>query len=87
MATASRKISRKELRQPDWFQVATESAVEYYAAHKALVFTAAGAVIVLLAIVWGWQAFKEKQNSEASQEFTAAYHGSGRRPVKATAQA
>src|SRR5262245_41097406 len=72
MATASRRISRKELRQPDWFQVASENAIEYYAGHKTLVFLAVGAVVVLLAAIWGWQLFKEKQNIEASQEFTTA---------------
>ena len=72
MATASRRISRKELRQPDKFQLASESAIEYYSAHKTLVFSAAAAVIVVLAVIWGWQAFKAKQNIEASQEFTTA---------------
>jgi predicted negative regulator of RcsB-dependent stress response len=69
MATASRRISRKELRQPDWFQVATENAIEYYSAHKALVFSAGAAVVVVLAIIFGWQAFKASQDAEASQEF------------------
>lgn len=72
MATASRRISRKELRQPDWFQVATENALEYYAAHKGLVVAAGCALVLVLAMIWGWQAFKEKQNVAASKEFAAA---------------
>ena len=72
MATASRRISRKELRQPDKFQLASESAIEYYSAHKTLVFSVAAAVLVVLAVIWGWQAFKAKQNIEASREFTTA---------------
>jgi predicted negative regulator of RcsB-dependent stress response len=72
MATASRRISRKELRQPDWFQAATENALEYYATHKTLVFVAAGALVLILALILGWQAFKASQNTKASQEFTKA---------------
>lgn len=72
MATASRRISRKELRQPDQFQIATEAAIEYYAAHKGLVFATVAAVVVVIAIILGWQAFKASQNTEAAQEFTNA---------------
>ncbi|HXF76916.1 MAG TPA: tetratricopeptide repeat protein, partial [Methylomirabilota bacterium] len=72
MATASRRISRKELRQPDWFQVATENALEYYAAHRGLVVAAGCALVLVLAMIWGWQAFKEKQNVAASKEFATA---------------
>jgi predicted negative regulator of RcsB-dependent stress response len=72
MATASRRITRKQLRQPDKFQVFSDQALEYFAAHKALVFAAAGAVIVLALALWGWQSFKERQNVAASHEFTRA---------------
>jgi predicted negative regulator of RcsB-dependent stress response len=72
MTAVSRRITRKQLRQPDWFQIATESALEYYAKHTTWVFAAAGAVILALAIIFGWQAFKANQNSEASREFSAA---------------
>lgn len=72
MATASRRITRKQLRQPDKFQVASESALEYIQAHKALVFSAAAAAVVIIAIVWGWQIFKARQDVAASHEFTKA---------------
>jgi|SRR6185503_3718319 len=72
MATAGRKISRKELRQPDWFQIASENALDYFNHHKNLVFAAVAAVLVIAAIVWGWQLFKERQNLAASQEFGKA---------------
>lgn len=72
MATAGRKISRKELRQPDWFQVASENALDYFNHHKNLVFAAVAAVLVIAAIVWGWQLFKERQNVAAAQEFSKA---------------
>ena len=72
MATAGRKISRKELRQPDWFQVASENSLEYINHHKNLMFAAAAGLVVIAAIVWGWQIFKERQNVAASEEFTKA---------------
>ena len=72
MATAGRKLSRKELRQPDWFQIASENALEYFSLHKNLVFAVAGGVLVIGAIIWSWQIFKERQNIAASREFGKA---------------
>jgi hypothetical protein len=72
MATAGRKISRKELRQPDWFQIASENALEFFNHHKNLVYAALAGVLVIAAIVWGWQIFKERQNIAASEEFGKA---------------
>lgn len=72
MATASRRITRKQLRQPDRFQIAFESAVEYLQTHKRLVFSVVAAAIVIMAIMWGWQFFKATQDVAASHEFTKA---------------
>jgi len=72
MATGSRRISRKQLRQPDWFQLATENALEYFQTHKTVVVSAAAAAVVIIAFVWGWQIFKAKQDIAASHEFTKA---------------
>jgi predicted negative regulator of RcsB-dependent stress response len=72
MATAGRKISRKELRQPDWFQVASENSLDYFNHHKNVVFAAVAGLVVIAAIVWGWQIFKERQNTAASAEFGKA---------------
>jgi tetratricopeptide (TPR) repeat protein len=75
--TQTRRITRKELRQPDRFQVATEQALEYYQSHRNLVFAAIGALVLIGVGIWGWQLFKERQNIAAAQEFTSAtelYH-------------
>jgi hypothetical protein len=72
MATAGRKISRKELRQPDWFQNASENALDYLNHHKGLVLAAAAAVLVIAGIIWGSQIFKERQNVAAAEEFSKA---------------
>jgi tetratricopeptide (TPR) repeat protein len=72
MATASKKISRKELRQPDWFQVASEKAIDYIQERKALVISAALVAVLILVGIWTWQSYKDKQNVAAAQEFTKA---------------
>ena len=73
MATShTRRITRKELRQPDRFQVATEQALEFYQSHKNLVFAAIGGLVLIGIIILGWQLFKERQNTAAAHEFTNA---------------
>ena len=72
MATASKRIRRKDLRQPDWFQVNSEKTIEYFENHKGIVFGAVAAAIVIVVVLWSWQSFKEKQNITAAQEFTKA---------------
>ena len=77
MAAAGKRLSRKELRQPDWFQVTSERAIEYFAGHRGLLFAVAGAVLVILAGIWGWQSIKARQNIAAAEEFAKAvelYH-------------
>jgi predicted negative regulator of RcsB-dependent stress response len=77
MASPSKRLSRKELRQPDWFQTHTEDAFEFYQAHRVKVFLGVAAIILLLLGLWGWRAFKERQDSVAAQEFGQAmtqYH-------------
>ena len=72
MATAGRKITRKELRQPDWFQNASENALDYFYEHNSLVLSAAAAALVIAGIVWGSQIFKERQNVAAAAQFSKA---------------
>jgi len=72
MATASKRITRKELRQPDSFQLGTEKALAFYNDHQALVLSSVGALIIVLAALWGWQVYKDNQNVTASIEFNKA---------------
>jgi len=72
MATASKRITRKDLRQPDWFQVNSKTAIAYFESHKGIVFGAIGAAILIVVVVWSWQSFKERQNITAAQEFIKA---------------
>jgi predicted negative regulator of RcsB-dependent stress response len=72
MATASKRLTRKDLRQPDWFQTTSEKILEIYEENRSRVVIAIAAVLVLLLGIWGWQIFKERQDTMAAQEFTRA---------------
>jgi len=72
MATASKRITRKDLRQPDWFQVNSDKALDFFENHKGLVFGALAAAVVIAVAIWAWQGFKERQNATAAQEFVKA---------------
>ena len=73
MATSHpRRITRKELRQPDKFQIATEQALDFYQTHTNLVYAAVGALLLIGVVIFSWQMFKERQNTAASLEFTNA---------------
>jgi hypothetical protein len=77
MATASKRFSRKDLKRPDWFQVNSELAFEFFAGHKPLMAGAAVALVLIVAAIWGWQQFKARQNVAAAQEYLTAlnfYH-------------
>jgi len=77
MASTSRRLTRKELRQPDWFQTVTEDAFEFYQRQRFAVYLGLAVVILLLLGIWGWGVFKERQDSMAAQEFGQAmtqYH-------------
>lgn len=72
MATSSKRITRKELRQPDWFQVTTEKALDLFTQHRVKVFAGLAAVGVLLLVTAGWQLFKAGHDASASKAFGGA---------------
>jgi predicted negative regulator of RcsB-dependent stress response len=77
MATTSKRISRKELRQPDWFQLTTDNAFDQLAKHRAKAIAVLAGLVVIALIIAGWQLFKTRHNAAASKEFgsaTALYH-------------
>lgn len=77
MASTSRRFSRKELRQPDWFQTATENAFDFYQRQRIAVYLGLAAVVLILLGIWGWKVFRERQNEKAAQEYgqaMAQYH-------------
>jgi predicted negative regulator of RcsB-dependent stress response len=77
MATTTKRITRKELRQRDWFQVTTDTALEQIAQHRTKIIAGLAGLLVIGFIIAGWQIFKTGQNAAASKAFGAAlalYH-------------
>src|SRR5215467_13404733 len=72
MATASKRITRKSLRQPDWFQVTTEKAYDFYQDHQIKVWIAVAVLVAILIGIWAWQIFKDRQNAAAAEDFRRA---------------
>jgi predicted negative regulator of RcsB-dependent stress response len=72
MASTSKRLTRKELRQPDWFQTATENVFESYQRHRVVVYIGIAVAVLLLISMWGWGVFKARQDSLAAQEFSQA---------------
>jgi len=55
MASTSKRLSRKELRQPDWFQTVTESAFESYERHRIAVYAGIAVLVLLILGIWFYQ--------------------------------
>ena len=77
MTSTSRRLSRKELRQPDWFQTTTENALEFYRGRRVAVYLGIATIVLILLGIWGWRTFKESQDEIAASEYRQAitqYH-------------
>jgi predicted negative regulator of RcsB-dependent stress response len=72
MATTSKRITRKELRQPDWFQTTSDKALDQFAQHRTKVLAALAGLIAIGLIIAGWQVFKSRHNAAASKTYGAA---------------
>jgi predicted negative regulator of RcsB-dependent stress response len=72
MAAAGNRITRKQLRQPDWFQITTEKAFDFLTQHRAMVLAGVAGLVVILLIIAGWQIFKARHNAAASKQFDSA---------------
>jgi len=66
MATA-KKISRKELRQPDEFLSFSARAIEYVRLHSREFAIGIASIVVLSLLLWAWTAYSEKKETTASQ--------------------
>ncbi len=78
MARLSKRISRKDLRQPDQFVTLSrriyQLLTEEYRAQSA---AAAALVVALLLAIWGWNVYSDRQNRLAAEVYSRAvalYH-------------
>ncbi|MGH7826840.1 MAG: tetratricopeptide repeat protein [Candidatus Binatia bacterium] len=72
MATASRRLTRKDIRQPDKFITVAQSFYDSAQKHRFKIFLAAGAVAVAVVVFLGWRFYVNHQNALAGQEFSRA---------------
>lgn len=72
MATASKRLTRKDIRQPDWFQRNTDQALDFLQHNQGKVIGAAAVLLLVLLAIGGWQIFKGRQDDQAAQELSRA---------------
>jgi predicted negative regulator of RcsB-dependent stress response len=77
MRTATRRITRKDIRQPDRFVVLIRRFVAFAKANQtALIAGVAASVLIVVALV-GWSLYRGRQNRLAAEEYARAvdlYH-------------
>jgi predicted negative regulator of RcsB-dependent stress response len=77
MRTASRRITRKDIRQPDRFVVTMRRFVAFSKENQSAVFGGIAAVVVIAFLVVGWNFYRSRQNRLAAEEYSRAvdlYH-------------
>jgi tetratricopeptide (TPR) repeat protein len=72
MATASRRLTRKQIRQPDKFIVLTQNISALIQEHKVKVLLTAGILLAVLLAILAWQFYVNRQNRFAAEEFNRA---------------
>jgi predicted negative regulator of RcsB-dependent stress response len=77
MLSVPKRITRKEIRQPDRFVTLLRRGVSFFNENR-IAAIAAGAVVALAgAVVFGWDIYSSRQNRLAAQEYARAvnlYH-------------
>ena len=72
MATVSKRVTHKDIRQPDWFQRTSDQTLELLQNHQGKFIAAGVALVVLLLAIWGWQIFKARQDDQAASDYDKA---------------
>ena len=72
MVRSRKRITRKDIRQPDQFFTFTSKVFGYFEEHRVKIFVALGLVIALSLALWGWQQYQSKENRLASQAYASA---------------
>jgi tetratricopeptide (TPR) repeat protein len=78
MRTASRRITRKDIRRPDQFVTLVRRFIAMSATHRPALTVSAAIVVVVFVLLLGWDFYRSRQNRLASEEYARAvdlYHG------------
>lgn len=77
MARFHKRLTRKDIRQPDKFVTLTGQLLEVAQSHKITIAASLTAVVVFSLGLWGFQLYKQRQNRLAAQNYSQAlalYH-------------
>ncbi|HEX2384925.1 MAG TPA: tetratricopeptide repeat protein, partial [Candidatus Binatia bacterium] len=77
MRTAARRITRKDLRQPDSFVLLARRFVAFAKENRNALAAAAVVVVFVVGALFGWELYKSRQNRLAAEEYGRAvdlYH-------------
>jgi predicted negative regulator of RcsB-dependent stress response len=77
MRTASRRITRKDIRQPDWFVLAMRRFVAFSKTNQTALIAGAAVIVFLGAALFGLSLYRGRQNRLAAEEYARAvdlYH-------------
>lgn len=72
MAPSPRKISRRDIRKPDQFVTTSRKVFHYVTSHRTPFVIGLSVIVALLLILWGWDAYRQRQSRLASQEYARA---------------
>ncbi len=77
MRTAARRITRKDIRQPDGFLLFVRHFGEFAKSNRTALIAAAAVVVLAAAALFGWDLYRGRQNRLAAEEYARAvdlYH-------------
>jgi len=70
MARSLKRITRKDLRQPDQFLTLTGRLLDLSRQHKASLFASLTLVVIVALSLWGWDLYRTRHNRLAAQEYS-----------------
>ncbi|MFQ5853609.1 MAG: tetratricopeptide repeat protein [Candidatus Binatia bacterium] len=77
MVRSRKRITRKDLRQPDQFITLTSRFFRFFQEQRTKILLTLALVIALFLTLWGWDLYRKRQNRLAAQQYSqalAAYH-------------
>lgn len=77
MAHSPNRITRKDIRRPDFFVTLTGKFFHLFTQYRTAFLTSAALLLAILLVFWGWQLYSSRQNRLANLEYSRAlnlYH-------------
>lgn len=72
MATASKRLTRKELKEPDKFLVLTQRTIDFVRERRSFIIAGLAFFVAVLIGIAGWKIYKSRQQVEAGAHFSEA---------------